>query len=75
MFQFMSVVNSVGDGTTLADLESSFEDEGLSNYMVVYLRLITSCQLQTEREFYQNFLDGGKTMADFCKTVCILLLY
>ena len=65
----MSVVNSVKEGTSLSDLEKTFRDDGMSNYVVVYLRLITSCQLQTDGEFYQNFLDGGKTIVDFCKTV------
>ena len=50
----------------------SFRDEGMSNYMVVYLRLIASCQLQTDSEFYQNFISSGKTIVEFCKTVGIL---
>jgi len=62
----------VSEGATLADLVNSFQEEGMSNYMVVYLRLIASCQLQTESDFYQNFLDSGKTIVEFCKTVCIL---
>nr|XP_002125528.1 ubiquitin thioesterase otubain-like [Ciona intestinalis] len=65
---FMSVVNSIGEGTTLDELSNSFVDEGLSNYFVVYLRLIASCQLQLDADFYQNFIDNGKSIVEFCKT-------
>jgi len=66
----MSVVKSVGEKIDEQELAKIFRDEGMSNYFVVYLRLITSCQLQKEADFYQNFLDGGKSMVEFCKTVC-----
>lgn len=33
--------------------------------MVVYLRLITSGQLQEGADFYQNFIDGNCTMEEF----------
>lgn len=65
----MSVVNSVEHSTSAKDLVETFRDDGMSNYVVVYLRLIASSQLQSESEFYQNFLDGGKSLVDFCKTV------
>ena len=31
-------------------------------------RLLTSKQLQLEGEFYQNFMEGGRTVAEFCNT-------
>ena len=40
-----------------------------SDYLVVYLRLVTSGQLQKEEDFYQNFLEGGKSMREFCQQV------
>ena len=59
-----------------------FREEGTSNYLVVFLRLLTSKQLQVhfryiagtdcivllqvEGEFYQNFMEGGSTVASFC---------
>jgi len=30
--------------------------------------LLTSKQLQLEGEFYQNFMEGGRTVAEFCNT-------
>jgi len=52
----------------LEELEETFNNEGLSNYLVVFLRLLTSKQLQIEGEFYQNFMEGGRTVAEFCST-------
>ena len=46
-----------------------FQDEGMSNYIVVYLRLLTSAQLQKKEDFFENFLEGGQTMKDFCSQV------
>ena len=34
----------------------------------LFLRLLTSKQLQLEGEFYQNFMEGGKSVAEFCST-------
>ena len=31
-------------------------------------RLLTSKQLQLEGEFYQNFMEGGRSVAEFCNT-------
>ena len=33
-----------------------------------FLRLLTSKQLQLEGEFYQNFMEGGRSVAEFCST-------
>lgn len=48
------------------DLLQTFNDQGLSDYLIVFLRLITSGQLQKDAEFYENFVDGGRTVKDFC---------
>ena len=34
----------------------------------IVFRLLTSKQLQLEGEFYQNFMEGGRTVAEFCST-------
>ena len=47
-------------------LHQLFIDPGFSDYMVVYLRLITSGQLQEGADFYQNFIDGDCTVKEFC---------
>lgn len=69
LFQFISVVDQVSKGMTPNELLQVFCDEGLSNYLVVYLRLITSCYLQKNADFFQNFIDENQTLQDFCKGV------
>ncbi|KAJ2950310.1 hypothetical protein O0L34_g11676 [Tuta absoluta] len=73
---FMEVVSRVGEQAngkleTLdevrTELHDKFNKQGYSDYIVVYLRLITSGQLQTEHEFYQNFIEGPRTVTEFCR--------
>lgn len=65
--QFISVIDQVSNGMTPKELLQIFCDDGLSNYLVVYLRLITSCYLQKHGDFFQNFIDENRTLQDFCK--------
>ena len=89
---FMESLGQLGgeDKVAAAELDTMFNDEGVSNYLVVFLRwgspftststlqsvsiistilrLLTSKQLQLEGEFYQNFMEGGRTVAEFCNT-------
>ncbi|XP_049868459.1 ubiquitin thioesterase otubain-like [Pectinophora gossypiella] len=73
---FMEVVSRVGEQAggspdTLeevrTELHDKFNKQGYSDYIVVYLRLITSGQLQTQCEFYQNFIEGPRTVTEFCR--------
>ena len=58
--------------TGIIFLFQTFQDEGLSNYIVVYLRLLTSAQLQKKSEFFENFIEGGRTVQEFRSQVkCI----
>ncbi|XP_077989650.1 ubiquitin thioesterase OTUB1-like [Glandiceps talaboti] len=63
---FMDVIEQVEKPMSHAELLSTFRDQGLSDYLVVYLRLLTSGQLQKEHEFFQNFLEGGLPVKEFC---------
>ncbi|KAL1139887.1 hypothetical protein AAG570_006864, partial [Ranatra chinensis] len=64
---FMEVVNIVGRGAESAEeLYRVFNEQGYSDYVVVYLRLITSAHLQENAEFYQNFIEGNRSIVDFC---------
>lgn len=66
---FMEVIDHVGKGPTFfsqKELHKMFNDQGYSDYIVVYLRLITSGQLQRDSEFYQHFIEGDRSVADFC---------
>lgn len=63
---FMEVLDKVGDGCSVEDLSNAFNDQGYSDYIVVYLRLLVSGHLQKENEFYSNFVEGNRTIKDFC---------
>ncbi|XP_072031898.1 LOW QUALITY PROTEIN: ubiquitin thioesterase OTUB1-like [Amphiura filiformis] len=64
---FMEVLQQVEEpGSSLVALSDTFNDQGISDYLVVYLRLLTSGQLQKEAEFYQNFIEGDRPVKDFC---------
>nr|CAH7762150.1 unnamed protein product [Callosobruchus chinensis] len=48
------------------ELHTIFNEQGYSDYMVVYLRLLTSGQLQKDQDFYSCFIEGDRTITDFC---------
>lgn len=54
------------------ELHRLFNEQGYSDYVVVYLRLITSGQLQREAAFYEHFIEGARTITDFCHQVGLL---
>lgn len=54
----------------LAELSKVFNEQGCSDYVVVYLRLITSGNIQESSDFYQNFIDGSySSVSEFCHKV------
>lgn len=66
----MEVVNIVGGGPSASEeLFRLFNDQGYSDYVVVYLRLIASGQLQQDSDFYQHFIEGDRSVIDFCHQV------
>ncbi|CAO2584517.1 Ubiquitin thioesterase OTUB1 [Lemmus lemmus] len=48
-------------------LNASFNDQSTSDYLVVYLRLLTSGYLQRESKFFEHFIEGGRTVKEFCQ--------
>lgn len=72
----MEVIDKVGGDTESSHMElhKLFNEQGYSDYVVVYLRLITSGQLQRDADFYQHFIEGDRTITEFCHQVCILIL-
>lgn len=68
----MEVIDRIGRvGSSHDELHKIFNTQGFSDYVVVYLRLITSGQLQKDAEFYQNFIEGDRTIGDFCHQVSL----
>lgn len=70
-YQFMDVINRVNPDNPLGtkkakeELHSVFNEQGYSDYVIVYLRLITSGKLQEDADFYQNFIEGNLTIEEF----------
>ncbi|CAF3775824.1 unnamed protein product [Rotaria sordida] len=49
-------------------LIENFCSSSYSDYLVAYLRLFTSGYLQMNREFFENFIEDGKSVKQFCST-------
>ncbi|XP_057316146.1 ubiquitin thioesterase OTUB1-like [Hydractinia symbiolongicarpus] len=62
----MDIVNIAKENGTLDDIIQVFNDQGHSDYFVVFLRLMVSCYLQQNEAFYSAFIEGHTTMKDFC---------
>lgn len=71
--QFMDVIDKVGGDaeSSYIELHKLFNEQGCSDYVVVYLRLITSGQLRREADFYQHFIEGERTVSEFCRQASI----
>lgn len=59
---------------SLQELLSSFNDQNVSDYVVVYLRLLTSGYLQREHSFFQHFIEGGRSVKEFCQQVGSIII-
>ena len=65
--QFLDVMSRVADADADAALAAEiFNDEGVSNYAVCFLRLLSSMHLQENAEFFQNFIADGRGVKDYC---------
>ncbi|CAG2158352.1 unnamed protein product [Oppiella nova] len=64
---FMDILKKIREGIKVEELVELFNESGISDYLVVYVRLITSGHLQKESEFFSNFIEGHRTVSEFCK--------
>ncbi|GCB85273.1 hypothetical protein scyTo_0025959 [Scyliorhinus torazame] len=67
----MDVIELVEKQGSLANLMTAFNDQSTSDYLVVYLRLLTSGYLQRESAFFEHFIEGGRTVKEFCQQVSV----
>lgn len=67
----MDLIETCDKQPSVGELLSSFNEQSVSDYIVVYLRLVTSGHLQREEEFFQHFVDGGRTVREFCQQVSV----
>ncbi|XP_071962049.1 ubiquitin thioesterase OTUB1-like [Antedon mediterranea] len=63
---FMEVIDQVETHPSIEDIQMTFNDQSTSDYIVVYLRLLTSGQLQKQADFYASFIEGNRTVREFC---------
>ncbi|XP_030075729.1 ubiquitin thioesterase OTUB1 [Microcaecilia unicolor] len=64
---FMDLIELVEKRSSISDILGAFNDQSISDYLVVYLRLLTSGYLQREHQFFQHFIEGGRTVKEFCQ--------
>jgi len=63
---FVDVLDKLDENMTTEGLVSIFCDSGLSDYIVVFLRLMVSCYLQMNSEFFLSFIEDYASIKDFC---------
>lgn len=64
---FMDLIALVQKRPAASELLAAFNEQTVSDYVVVYLRLLTSGHLQREKVFYQHFIEGGRSVKEFCQ--------
>ncbi|KAJ8266129.1 hypothetical protein GJAV_G00126260 [Gymnothorax javanicus] len=64
---FMDLIELCEKQPSLSELLGCFNDQCMSDYLVVYLRLLTSGFLQREHAFFQHFIEGGRSVKEFCQ--------
>ncbi|XP_036362885.1 uncharacterized protein LOC115217645 [Octopus sinensis] len=65
-FHFVNVISRVESFCTHKELFDIFNDQGVSDYLVVYWRLLASGYLQRHEDFFSNFVEGHRTVKEFC---------
>jgi ubiquitin thioesterase protein OTUB1 len=66
---FLEQVEATGQSDfSQQNLLDLWRDSGSSDYLVVFLRLLTSAELQERCDFYQPFMEEGQAVKDFCAT-------
>ncbi|CAF0980699.1 unnamed protein product [Rotaria sp. Silwood1] len=64
----LEVIDNISKEGTEQSLIENFCSIPYSDYFVAYLRLFTSGYLQMNREFFENFIEDGKSIKQFCST-------
>ncbi|KAL3132625.1 hypothetical protein ABBQ32_009152 [Trebouxia sp. C0010 RCD-2024] len=66
-------LNALGtpDPLTIVSLESNMRDGMLSNMVIMYMRMLTSCEVQRRQDFFAPFImgmmDDPVTVEQFCR--------
>ena len=65
----MELINELKQIDSSATLLEKLSDPGLSNYVICWMRLVASAELQKPPDFYINFLPNVVSVHDFCRQV------
>jgi len=63
---FLEILDVVKKGQNMEELMEVYNNQGYSDYLVVFLRLMVSCFLQMNEELYFAFIEGHASMKEFC---------
>ncbi|CAF3516395.1 unnamed protein product [Adineta steineri] len=64
----VEIIDNLRKNGSEASLMETFCSVPHSEYFVAYLRLFTSAYLQMNADFFENFIDDGKTIKQFCSS-------
>ena len=67
-------VGEIEEAKTSDQIREKMSDPAIANYIVCWMRLVASAELQKQPDFYINFLPDVASVADFCRLVCVLVL-
>ena len=62
-------VEELGELKSSEELVTKVNEPGISNYIVCWMRLVASAELQKQPDFYINFLPNVASVHDFCRLV------
>lgn len=60
-------LETVSDFQSEDQVVETFNDQGRSNYLVVFMRLVTCCYLLENEAKFADFVEGGRTLREYCK--------
>jgi len=63
---FLEILDVVRKGQNMDELMEVYNNQSYSDYLVVFLRLMVSCYLQSNEDFYSAFIEGHASMKEFC---------
>jgi len=65
--QVLDFVDLLPKAKSSDDLREMMSDPGLANYVVCWMRLVASAELQKQPDFYIHFLPDVCQISDFCR--------
>ncbi|KRY55128.1 Ubiquitin thioesterase OTUB1, partial [Trichinella britovi] len=65
---FADLLTSIKNGMTEEQLLARFNDQYMSDYSVVFMRLITAGYMLENVILFEGFIEGGRTVREFCSS-------